>query len=272
MSYPKNSKMRKNNGRMDEKSVVSHTEAEFAKELGLKEAVSIAVGAMIGGGIFAVLGKLARFAGPAAVLSFFLGGMIALLTATSYYKLVAKYPSAGGEFVILRKGFKNTPIFGNMVGMMLWLGYSVTIALYAFTFGLYVSETLYVNTGIEFFHTTFEGLKIGNFNTLITGRKLFAFLAIFVFMLINLKGVKETGTIQNFIVLFKVMVLLFVGAVGLALFNPERYSPFFISVNPLHPDDPQGLGVLGGIGGMIVGSAIIKEIKKNIGKRVYPKS
>jgi len=120
---------------------VSNTEGntEFAKELGLKEAISIAVGAMIGGGIFSVLGRLAGIAGPSAILSFLLGGIIVFLTANAYYRLVAKYPSAGGEFVILRKGFEN-PIFGNFVGMMLWLGYSVTIALYAFTFGLYTSE------------------------------------------------------------------------------------------------------------------------------------
>ena len=55
--------------------------AEFAKELGLKEAISIAVGAMIGGGIFSVLGRLSHIAGPAASVSFLLGGIIAFLTS-----------------------------------------------------------------------------------------------------------------------------------------------------------------------------------------------
>ena len=118
---------------MVEQIVTDSGHTEFAKELGLKEAVSIAVGAMIGGGIFSVLGRLAGIAGPSAILSFLLGGIIAFLTANSYYRLVSKYPSAGGEFVILRKGFENRPIIGNSIGAMLWLGYSVTIALYAFT-------------------------------------------------------------------------------------------------------------------------------------------
>lgn len=242
---------------MDVKVEDQLTHTEFAKELGLKEAVSIAVGAMIGGGIFSVLGRLARMAGPSSVISFFLGGIIALLTATSYYKIVAKYPSAGGEFVILRKGFQDKPIFGNMVGMMLWLGYSVTIALYAFTFGLYMSSFLNMFTGIDFFRLDYEGWIVGGFNTQITGRKVLAFLAIATFMLINLKGVKETGTIQNAIVLFKVSVLMFVAVVGFILFNPKNYVPFFIDVNPLNPTSGEDLGIFGGLSGMIIGSAVI---------------
>ncbi|RMG34809.1 MAG: amino acid transporter [Methanobacteriota archaeon] len=232
----------------------SHT--EFAKELGLKEAVSIAVGAMIGGGIFSVLGRLARMAGPSAVISFFLGGIIALLTATSYYKIVAKYPSAGGEFVILRKGFKDKPFFGNMVGMMLWLGYSVTIALYAFTFGLYMSSFIFRFTGIEFFNIEYEGMIINGFNTHLTGRRVLAFFSILLFMIINLRGVKETGTIQNLIVLFKVSVLMFIAVVGFALFKPENYQPFFIDTNPLNPESGT-VGMFGGFSGMIIGSAVI---------------
>ena len=68
---------------MVEQIVTDSGHTEFAKELGLKEAVSIAVGAMIGGGIFSVLGRLAGIAGPSAILSFLLGGIIAFLTATA---------------------------------------------------------------------------------------------------------------------------------------------------------------------------------------------
>lgn len=218
---------------------------EFAKELGLKESVAIAVGAMIGGGIFSVLGRLAHIAGPAASVSFFLGGVISFLTANSYYRLVSKYPSAGGEFVILRRGFKN-PLIGNYIGIMLWLGYSVTIALYAFTFGLYVSEYFYQVTGHIFFSPAHHAV--------FTGRKLFAFISILIFALINLKGVKETGGVQNLIVAFKLSVLMFVGFLGLALLKPGRYHPFTNNV------DPYGLAnhdLFGGWGGIIIGSAVI---------------
>jgi amino acid transporter/nucleotide-binding universal stress UspA family protein len=220
------------------------TKTEFAKELGLKEAISIAIGAMIGGGIFSVLGRLAGIAGPAAVLSFFFGGVIAFLTSNSYYRLISKYPSAGGEFVILRRGFEN-PMVGNSIGAMLWLGYSVTIALYAFTFGLYTSEFLHDTTDLHFF-------DVHN-NDLLTGRKVFAFSSIFLFMMINLRGVKETGTVQNVIVAFKLAVLLFIGVLGLIYFNGNNYSPFTLNDNPYG----SGEDFFGGFSGIVIGSAVI---------------
>jgi len=205
----------------------SQSQSEFSKELGLKEAISIAVGAMIGGGIFSVLGRLAGLAGPFAIVSFFLGGLISFLTAHSYIKLVTKYPSAGGEFVILRRGFNN-PLIGNSVGALLWLGYSVTIALYAFTFGLYVSEWFYelshelTGSYIQFFNPRLidDPNVITNFFSF---RRLMAAFAVLLFMVINLKGVKETGTIQNVIVAFKLSVLLLLALVGLFFLNPDRY-------------------------------------------------
>ncbi|MHA2098867.1 MAG: amino acid permease [Candidatus Kariarchaeaceae archaeon] len=219
---------------------------EFAKELGLKEGISIAVGAMIGGGIFSVLGRLAGIAGPSAILSFFLGGVIAFLTANSYYRLVSKYPSAGGEFVILRRGFDKRPIIGNSTGAMLWLGYSVTIALYAFTFGLYTSEALYKATELHFF-------DIHNSDP-VTGRKVLAFLSIFVFMLINLRGVKETGTIQNVIVAFKLGVLFFIGILGFIYLKGDRYTPFTKSDDPLELASED---LFGGFSGIVIGAAVI---------------
>ncbi|MHA2249715.1 MAG: amino acid permease [Candidatus Kariarchaeaceae archaeon] len=223
----------------------SSARAEFAKELGLKEAVSIAVGAMIGGGVYSVLGRLAGIAGPAAVVSYILGGIIVLLTANSYFRLVSKYPSAGGEFVILRRGFDN-PLIGNSIGMMLWLGYSVTIALYGFTFGLYVSEFLYDITDLSFFDT--------QSGEILTGRKTLAFLAIFLFMIINLKGVKETGTIQTIIVILSVSVLLIFGLLGIIYFKGERYRPFTVKEDPYQL---MSTDVLGGFSGIIIGSAVI---------------
>lgn len=243
----------------------AHT--EFAKELGLKESVAIAVGAMIGGGIFTALGRLALISGPSAILSFILGGLIAFLTANSYYRLVNKYPSAGGEFVILRRGYEN-PLIGNSIGAMLWLGYSVTIALYAFTFGNYVSEFIFELTHLEFFKVVLEeGDPVPSIFGLITfpGRKILSFLSIFIFMIINLRGVKETGTVQNVIVLFKVFVLLMVGVIGVGVFlgdpvtiwqdrfNGDLSGAFFRTNDSF----VQSLGGLSGFGGMIIGSAVI---------------
>ena len=74
-----------------------------AGQISLLGAVSIGVGGMVGGGIFAVLGLAAILAGGATWLSFVIAGMVALLTAYSYAKLSVAYPSQGGTIVFHRQ-------------------------------------------------------------------------------------------------------------------------------------------------------------------------
>ena len=215
----------------------------LAKELGLVEALAIAIGAMIGGGIFTALGRVAGLAGPFAVFSFLLGGIISFFTAHSYVKLISKYPSAGGEFVILRRGFSN-PNIGNFVGILLWLGYSVTIALYASTFGLYVGEWF-----TEIFHNPyFKDPTSGLFSF----PKLMAAVAILLFMVLNLRGVKETGIVQNIIVSFKLGVLILLALVGFFYINPVHYQA---SANAVH--EVAGSPAYTFFSGIFVGGAIV---------------
>ena len=54
------------------------------RSLGLKELVAMGIGGMVGGGIFSVLGLSVGLAGHAAPLAFAVGGVIALLTLSSY--------------------------------------------------------------------------------------------------------------------------------------------------------------------------------------------
>jgi len=54
----------------------------------------MAVGGMIGGGMFATLGRMLEIAGPAAWISFILAGAVAYATAHSYAALT-KAPGSG---------------------------------------------------------------------------------------------------------------------------------------------------------------------------------
>ena len=63
------------------------------RPLGYWYAVSIGIGGMVGGGIFAVLGLAIQLAHGGAPLAFALAGLIALITAYSYVHLSVKYPS-----------------------------------------------------------------------------------------------------------------------------------------------------------------------------------
>lgn len=68
----------------------------MSKKIGLKEAMSIGIGGMVGGGIFAVLGLAVSMAQGGTPIAFLFAGIIALITSYSYVKLSTKYPDRGG--------------------------------------------------------------------------------------------------------------------------------------------------------------------------------
>jgi amino acid transporter len=89
------------------------------KYLTLRQAAFIGVGAMVGAGIFALLGAAGEVAGAAVWLSFLIAGPIAGLQGYSFAKLGARYPSAGGMLEYVAKGLGN----GHLTGITSWLTY-----------------------------------------------------------------------------------------------------------------------------------------------------
>ena len=108
----------------------------------------MAVGGMIGGGIFSTLGVVVGIAGALAWLSFAAAGLIALAAGYSYVKLAAHYGEGGGAFTFLRK--INAEGFAGSLSWVLIVGYVLTNAVYAFTFGQYLGHV--VGLGLSLIH------------------------------------------------------------------------------------------------------------------------
>src|SRR6201986_3295614 len=110
------------------------------KYLSVRQAAFIGVGAMVGGGIFALLGAAGEVAGAAVWVSFLIAGAIAGLQGYSFAKLGARYPSAGGLLEYVAKGFGD----GHFTGITAWLTYAanaIVTAMVAVSFGSYASST-----------------------------------------------------------------------------------------------------------------------------------
>jgi amino acid transporter len=109
----------------------------------VRGAAFLGIGAMVGAGIFALLGEAGAVAGSAVWLSFLLAGIISMLLGYSVVKLGVRYPSSGGLIEYLRQGFGN----GRLVGIASWLGYFAAIvivcSMVAVSFGSYAT-TLFV--------------------------------------------------------------------------------------------------------------------------------
>ncbi len=164
--------------------------------LGLREVVAMGVGAMVGGGIFSVLGLAMSEAGKAAPLAFALGGVIALLTGLSYARLGLRYRSDGGSFTYLERAFRSRNIAG-LGGWLLLVGYIGTMSLYAYTFGVYGAALLGSEGNAAMHH-------------------FLSSLVLLVFLAINLYGVRETGLTELIIVTAKVLILGLFAIVGLS--------------------------------------------------------
>jgi amino acid transporter len=106
----------------------------------VRGAAFLGIGAMVGAGIFALLGEAAVVAGSAVWLSFLLAGVVAALLGYTVVKLGVRYPSSGGLFAYLIQGFGN----GRLVGIAAWLGYFAAIvivcSMVAVSFGSYATS------------------------------------------------------------------------------------------------------------------------------------
>ncbi len=192
------------------------------EKLTLREVIAMGVGGMVGGGIFSVLGLAIAQAGHAAPIAFALGGVIALLTGLSYVRLGLLFHSSGGSFTFLEHAFRN-PNVAAIGGWLLLVGYVGTMALYAFTFGIYGSAMLGRNGANPAMHHLLETLIL------------------LTFLSVNLYGIKASGTTELLIVTVKVLILFLFAGVGLVYLEPDRLVPLFDR----------------GYGGVVLGAALI---------------
>src|SRR6516164_5832926 len=108
--------------------------------MSLRGAVFLGIGAMVGAGIFALLGEAGDIAGAAVWISFLVAGVLSLALGYAMVKLGVRYPSSGGLITYLIAGFGN----GRLVGVASWLGYLTAIvvvgAMVAVSFGDYAAS------------------------------------------------------------------------------------------------------------------------------------
>jgi len=216
------------------------SERELSRELGFKEALSIGLGGTIGGGVFSVLGIAAGFAGPAAILSFAFGGVLAILIGYSYSKLALRFQSAGGSYTFAKEAFGK--YFGGAFGWLLWTGYIASCSLYAYTFGAFFAHMVLP-----------EGSPYANLVSAV-----FAAVLIALSTIINLVGVKETGKSQNIIVLIKVIILVGFVAITIPAVIKNIIDPNITYLKPFFADaEGNKLNLVTGLAMAVVGTSLL---------------
>ena len=168
----------------------------MGNKIGLKEAVSIGIGGMVGGGIFAVLGLAVSLAKGGTPIAFLIAGIIALVTSYSYVKLSLAYPDRGGTVKFINVGFGKS-IFSGGINNLLWISYIIMLALYASAFGSYAPNLWEITT-----------------NNAIDTHIYSSAIVIFA-TAINYYSIKIVGKIEDYAVVIKLIILIGFVIIGL---------------------------------------------------------
>lgn len=174
---------------------------QLRRTLGLLDAVGIGVGAIVGAGIFVVLGVAAGIAGPAVVLAVFLAGVAATANALSSAQLAATYPVSGGTY---EYGYRVLgPWRGFVAGWMFLAGKIAGVGTVALGIGAYLE-------------TVVPGVS----------ERLVAAAAVVVFTALNYTGVRRSSAANLAIVALSVTCLVAFLAVGFPKVQAAAYRPF----------------------------------------------
>jgi APA family basic amino acid/polyamine antiporter len=221
------------------------------RSLGAADLIMLAIGAVIGAGIFGAIGTAAagqvgpngeviRYgAGPALVFSFILLGGACALAGLCYAELAAMIPQAGsayaysyatlGELVAWIIGWDLILEYavGNVAVAISWGDYFTTLLR-----GLNIELPVYLTTGYRtaLLSSNPEVQALLGSAPRVLGMPILvdlpAFAIVMVITWLLLRGARESATTNNIMVVIKLIAIGVFIAVGATHLNPENYRPF----------------------------------------------
>ncbi len=190
----------------------------------LKRAVSswqltaMGVGAIIGTGIFVVIGEGAAIAGPAVILSFALAALACVFSALSYAELASSIPVSGSAYTYTYATLGE--IVAWIIGWDLILEYGVSVAAVAVGWGGNFNEFLENAFGVALpAAISAPPSEGGIFN-------LPAVIIVFLITWLLVIGVRESAQANFVMVIIKLAVLVFFIIAAATSINTDHFTPF----------------------------------------------
>ena len=157
---------------------MSNETGALKRTFGMREAVTITVGTVVGVGLFTTGANVVGDLGPAVILATLVAMLISIYPALLYAEMGAALPYAGGTYQYASLGI------GKPLGML--AGWNFIISLVAVTSGEALAFSFY-------FKTFFSALGIN----LPVSDRVVATVIVLVFIVTNVRGVEMTGRLQN---------------------------------------------------------------------------
>jgi len=180
---------------------MSGTNGALRRDLGLIDAVGIGLGAVMGAGIFVVIGVAAGVAGPAFLVGLAVAGLAAAFNGLSSAQLAANFPQSGGTY---EYGYRLVhPAAGFAAGWMFLASKLAAAGTVALGFGHYAAAMVPAVAPVP--------VAVG---------------AVALLTVANLLGVKRAGTLNLMIVLVTLSALGCFVAAGWSAVERTNFLPF----------------------------------------------
>lgn len=118
------------------------------RSLGLPMLIFYGTGMILGAGIYSIIGQAAGIAGESLWQGFALAGIAALLTALSYAELATMYPTAGAEYIYLRKAFSQQRWLAATIGIVVIFAGCASAATVSLAFATYLQHFIAIPQGV----------------------------------------------------------------------------------------------------------------------------
>lgn len=174
-------------------------------QLSIASAIAIGLGAMIGAGIFALIGIAVELAGPYAFISFIIAGALAILTAYNMAKLAVVIPNKGGKVAYINHAFES-PIITGGFSVLTIIGYIIVNSLYARAFSDYFLALIDMQNNELLSHFLISGIII-------------------LFVFINFFGARLVGKVGLATAIIQTAILLLFGLSGMLEVDVSNLQP-----------------------------------------------
>jgi len=197
-----------------EGEAVSH----LRRTMGPVSLTFFSVGAIVGTGIYVILGEAVPAAGPAVLVSFVLAGLTALFSALSYAELAGALPVSGSAYSYTYATLGELVAW--IVGWALVLEYGVSVAAVAVGWGQYLNEFFVTSIGLSIPDALSQPPGEGGYVNLP------AIVVVLGAMVLLLRGTRESTRVNNILVVLKVVILLVFVVVAFTAFDSDNLRPF----------------------------------------------
>ncbi|MFZ4069809.1 MAG: amino acid permease [Caulobacterales bacterium] len=198
--------------------------------------IGMGVGAIVGTGIYTLVGTGADKAGPAVILSFAIAGLVCAAAALAYAELASMMPASGSAYTYSYVSMGEGVAW--LVGWALILEYTVVVSAVAVGWsGYFVGFLEGVGVHLPAALTSAETAKGGFIN-------LPAVLIVFAVAGALMVGLKESATVNAWLVVLKLVALLAFVVLALPHFDAARFAPFMPHGFGAHPEGETTKGVM----------------------------